>query len=196
MKIIKFPGREPSNQSKFEQDKYHDTSKGEVIDFENVLSNSKLEPTEYCEADLDFDDSLFERIAKTASDICADEGDMAAAVCSIVDELNKKTAPLREKIFMPNKVFFKMVGNEHFEAKFTRIISRFPAMTEYKDLSLTQVAAMLSKAWPFTAEQRQVVDFTLHIMGAYPPVDLPKVNAYLSTADWQAVIDTMKSEKH
>ena len=97
MKIIKFPGREPSNQNKFEQGKYHDASKGEVIDFENVLSNSKLESTEYSETDLDFDDSLFERIAKTASDICADEGDMATAVCSIVDELNKKTAPLREK---------------------------------------------------------------------------------------------------
>ena len=120
---------------------------------------------------------------------------MATAVCSIVDELNKKTAPLREKIFMPNKVFFKMVGNEHFEAKFTRIISRFPAMTEYKDLSLTQVAAMLSKAWLFTPEQRQVVNFTLHIMGAYPPVDLLKVNAYLSAADWQAVIDTMQSRE-
>ena len=37
MKIIKFPGREPSNQNKFEQEKYHDASKGEVIDFENAI---------------------------------------------------------------------------------------------------------------------------------------------------------------
>lgn len=138
---------------------------------------------------------FFEKIIKAAEQICANEQDMAAAICALVSELEKKISPLKEKFFLPEKIFFKMVGNKHFESRFTRMLNSFPAMESYKDLSLSQIGVMLDKNWPFKADQKVIIDFLLHLLGAVKSLDLLKLKAYISSTDWDVAVTLLKEEE-
>jgi hypothetical protein len=197
MKIIEFPTRKKTLETPKQCSSAtgENTAMGELIDLANSevsLSKDKLLGEV---VDFDLDETLFEKIARTAAELSTDEDDMAAAICAIVDELNKKTAPLREKVFLPNKAFFSMVENEVFEQTFQRIISSFPAMSSYKEITLSQMSVMLDKSWPFKADQKQIINFTLHIMGAYPSIDLLKLKAYISENDWHAALNALEHER-
>ena len=88
-----------------------------------------------------------------------------------------------------------MVGNEKFEDQYQRILNSFPVMHKYTELNLTQTAVMLDKNWPFEAAERCVIDFALHLLGAYRAIDLPKTRAYLSKNDWLVAVKLLATEK-
>ena len=214
MKIIKFPTKNqrkqastllmsPSVSSKDKED-VKDTCDDTFNDSAEIIDISAFAGLDFeaemprvdLEKEAGFTDTgFFERIVDAAKGICADESDMAAAICAMVDELSKKTEPLKEKFFLPEKVFFKMVGNDHYEEKFSKLISRFPSMHEYKDLSLSQVAVMLEKNWPFKAAEKELIGFVLHLFGAYRKIDLLKLKAYVSENDWLIAVAILENEE-
>ena len=191
MKIIQFPkDRKSSTKTPSKNKDVESNYDGEVIDFGLFNNDFETEfldsPSEIEISIMDGDgNSFFDKVMKAAKDVSADEGDMAAAICTMVDELTKKTEPLREKYFLPTKSFYKMLGNVRFEAKFNEILRRFPSMSEYHDLTLSQVAIMLDKKWPFKKPERAVLDFALHLVGALKHIDLLRLKAYLSSKEWQ-----------
>ena len=201
MKIIEFPSIKDKSVAKPDLGKAvenvtSESSQGddaEIIDI-TALSEPLESETREIELQLEIgtDQSFYDKILQTAKDICADEADMAAAICTMVDELNKKTAPLRDAFFFPEKVFFKMVDNEHFESKYHKIITSFGCMNEYEDLNLTQTAVMLDKKWPFKPEQKMVIKFALHLLGATKHIDLNEVKAVFSENEWQTALTVMK----
>jgi hypothetical protein len=201
MKIIPFPSKKnPSNPPPVRPEDLP-IEQGELIDFipfnKDDFLDESLESTAEVEITIGGEDSgsFYDKVLKAAKDICADENDMAAAICTMVDELTLKTAPLREKYFLPQKSFYKMVGNDHFEDRFQRIITSFPSMTDYHGLTLSQIAVMLDKKWPFTAVERVIIDFALHLLGALKHTDLLKLKAYISETEWQIATEILATEE-
>lgn len=199
MKIIEFPTKRISKLPSKVIDK---SFEGDIIDISFIARHgSDANSIDFETSDeflkLDHDQpsdsgpEILERIVKTAKEICADEKEMSTAICAVIEELVRKTAPLKEKCFLPNAAFFKMIDNDVYEARFSEMLQLVPRLYDYKELTLTQLVVMLDKNWPFQADEKILIDFILHMLGAAGPVDLLKLKSYVSENDWSAVIKIM-----
>lgn len=184
MKVIQFPKlkhRDAKSQEKTEAD----LASAKPCDIFNLHDFIIVPENE---------DQFFEKIILAATEVNAEEEQIASAICSMVDELSRKTSVLKEKYFVPEKSFFKMVGNPMFETKFSEYLNRFPSMKPHKDISLGMVAVMFDRDI-LTVTEKNIFKFILHLLGTYREINLKTLGAYLDQNDWNAVVSILKDEK-
>ena len=108
MKIIEFPSKNKKSIS--EQPSSEEDTGAEVIDISAFHDLDQLETERHdieLELDINSENDFFDKIVKTAKEISADEQDMAAAICNMVDALSSKVDPLRKKVFHARKSFLQ-----------------------------------------------------------------------------------------